>query len=101
MDQKDVINTVKKYIAFLREKEIPVKEAYIFGSYARGNVHKDSDIDIAVVIEGLQKSSLSCNVILHSGICFTINAFCGFQGKSGQLKIQNVTPGTPGEMLNR
>jgi predicted nucleotidyltransferase len=28
---------------------IPVEQVYLFGSLARGNVHKGSDVDIAVV----------------------------------------------------
>jgi predicted nucleotidyltransferase len=59
MDQKDVITNVKKYVSFLEENEFPVQEAYIFGSYARGNAHEDSDIDLALVIKNLQNSFLA------------------------------------------
>jgi len=32
-------------------KDKPVKEVYLFGSYARGEAREDSDIDLGVVIE--------------------------------------------------
>lgn len=56
MDQKEVIANVKEYIAFLRENNFPVQKVYIFGSYARGNVHEDSDIDLAIVLKDLENS---------------------------------------------
>ncbi len=59
MDQKDIIANVKKYVAFLEKNEFSVQEAYIFGSYARGNAHEDSDIDLALVIKNLQNSFLA------------------------------------------
>ncbi len=32
-------------------KDKPVKEAYLFGSYAKGNAKESSDVDLGVVIE--------------------------------------------------
>lgn len=32
-------------------KDKPVKEVYLFGSYARGEAREDSDIDLGIVIE--------------------------------------------------
>ena len=40
-------NAVREYIAEL-SKEIPVQKAVLFGSYARGNYHQDSDVDLAI-----------------------------------------------------
>ncbi|MBU1297933.1 MAG: nucleotidyltransferase domain-containing protein [Bacteroidetes bacterium] len=39
----------KKYIDHLRKNNIKVEKAYLYGSYANGRAHKDSDIDIVVV----------------------------------------------------
>ena len=44
---------IKKAEQFLKQipKELGLKKSYLFGSYAKGNQHEDSDIDIAVVLE--------------------------------------------------
>jgi predicted nucleotidyltransferase len=44
-----VKNTINNYLQALRNNDIPIKEAILFGSYARGNYQKWSDIDIALV----------------------------------------------------
>jgi len=44
-----VKNTIEKFIRNLQENGIPIKRAVLFGSYARGNYHKWSDIDLAIV----------------------------------------------------
>jgi predicted nucleotidyltransferase len=38
---------VREYIIKL-SKEIPIQKAVLFGSYARGNYGKDSDVDLAI-----------------------------------------------------
>ncbi len=42
-------NTIDNYIAALNQNNIPIKEAILFGSYAKGNPGEWSDIDIALV----------------------------------------------------
>ena len=49
MVNQSVIETVKKYLHQIPE-EMDLKKAYLFGSYALGREHEDSDIDIALVI---------------------------------------------------
>jgi len=44
-----VENVINNYLKELNRNNIPVKEALLFGSYAKGNYHKWSDIDIALV----------------------------------------------------
>jgi uncharacterized protein len=44
-----IIELVKKYLLILKEKNIPVQKAVLFGSYVKGNYREDSDIDIAIV----------------------------------------------------
>ncbi|NLA75415.1 MAG: nucleotidyltransferase domain-containing protein [Deltaproteobacteria bacterium] len=43
------IKIARKYIEELDKNNIPVSEAVIFGSYARGDSGPESDIDIAVI----------------------------------------------------
>ncbi|MDI6803583.1 MAG: nucleotidyltransferase domain-containing protein [Bacteroidota bacterium] len=49
--QNDAITIAKKYIRFLQKNHIKVERAYLYGSFANGKAHKDSDIDIVVVSE--------------------------------------------------
>ena len=44
-----VRDTIDNYLASLKENNIPIKQAILFGSYARGNYHEWSDIDLALV----------------------------------------------------
>jgi len=46
-----IIEIVKRYIEELRKHNIPVREAILFGSYVRGSIKEESDIDVAVVSE--------------------------------------------------
>ena len=46
-----IIEIVKRYIEELRKHNIPVREAILFGSYVKGTIKEESDIDVAVVSE--------------------------------------------------
>lgn len=52
MDKKQAIILAQKYKELVGEK-LPVKALYLYGSYSKGDYRKDSDIDIAVVVERL------------------------------------------------
>ncbi|HEO66276.1 MAG TPA: nucleotidyltransferase domain-containing protein [Spirochaetes bacterium] len=57
MDQRKAIQLIKEYVQFLiEEKHYVIKQAILFGSYAKGSYHEDSDIDIAIVLEDLGDS---------------------------------------------
>ena len=49
MDKREALKLTKQYVKLLKEK-YDVKKAFMFGSFARGNAHEDSDIDVAVVL---------------------------------------------------
>ena len=49
MVNQSIINTAKLFVQQI-PTEMNLKKAYLFGSYAKGNEHIDSDIDIAVVV---------------------------------------------------
>ncbi len=42
----------------LKKNNIPVDFLMLFGSYAKGNFHEDSDLDIAVISPGFGKNRL-------------------------------------------
>lgn len=44
-----VIKAVQKYIAILKTGNLPISAVYVFGSYAKGKEHEDSDVDVAVI----------------------------------------------------
>ena len=53
MDKRDdIIEKVKDYQAFVWQSSfpMPIEAVYLFGSHAKGTTHKDSDIDVALVV---------------------------------------------------
>ncbi len=53
---REAIAIAMRYVAKLRMNKIPVEQAYLYGSYARGNYHEDSDIDVVIVSPQFTKS---------------------------------------------
>ena len=52
MVDQGIIDVVKKYV-MLVPKSFGVKRVYVFGSFAKGQAHEASDIDIALVLTNL------------------------------------------------
>jgi uncharacterized protein len=50
MDKRAALEITKKYAQAVKAKYKFVK-IILFGSYAKGNFHKESDIDIAVILK--------------------------------------------------
>ncbi|MDR3329391.1 MAG: nucleotidyltransferase domain-containing protein [Prevotellaceae bacterium] len=50
MDKNNAIEISQKYLAKVRQNNIPVLSAWLFGSYAKGTFGENSDIDIALVL---------------------------------------------------
>lgn len=50
-NQKIAINIAKNFMQFIKAEGINFKRAYLFGSYAAGNYRKDSDIDLALIVD--------------------------------------------------
>lgn len=50
MDQSEALNIAKKYAKELRLK-YDYKQIILFGSFAKGNFHEYSDIDLAIVLK--------------------------------------------------
>lgn len=46
-----VKNVIEKYLAALKAHNIPIRQVFLFGSYAKGNSNEWSDIDLALVSE--------------------------------------------------
>lgn len=45
---KDIIREIKIFVNKLREV-LPVKEVYLYGSFAKGEIHEGSDIDLLII----------------------------------------------------
>lgn len=46
---QQVADVVRRYVHALEQSGIPVQDALVFGSHAKGTPHAGSDIDVAVV----------------------------------------------------
>ena len=49
---EDVISIARKYSELVKASNLPIQidKTYLFGSFAKGTSHKNSDIDIAFVV---------------------------------------------------
>ncbi len=63
MDQEKVLNVAKEYAIAVR-KAINATAIFLYGSYAKGTATKDSDIDIAVVVDKIPGDYLNTMTIL-------------------------------------
>lgn len=45
---EEIMDIVKTYLEKLNQ-DISIEKAFLFGSYARGTTHKDSDINLAII----------------------------------------------------
>ncbi|MBC8488633.1 MAG: nucleotidyltransferase domain-containing protein [Bacteroidetes bacterium] len=51
MDKRFAIELTKVYINKLITNNININSAYLFGSFAKGIINKNSDIDLALIID--------------------------------------------------
>ena len=63
MDKSEVIEKLKKF-AILVQSILTPKKIILFGSYARGNPHEYSDIDVAVVVDEITGDLLKIEAAL-------------------------------------
>lgn len=47
-DSVELIEEIKRFANKLKET-LPVREIYLFGSFARGEIHEGSDIDLLII----------------------------------------------------
>ena len=66
-------------------KTQPVLKAWLFGSYARGEQHPDSDVDILVVFD--QETDKGVSLLKHIGIALDLEDLLG-------KKVDLITEGT-------
>lgn len=49
MPEKQIRKVVTDFIKAVKERDIKIEAAFLFGSYAQNKADKDSDIDVAVI----------------------------------------------------
>ncbi len=57
MDKKDVLNLSKGYITRVRQT-LPVRSAWLYGSWVYGVPNEESDIDVAIILDTMGKNIL-------------------------------------------
>ena len=65
---EDIIKIAKEYVDFVKKSALPLKidRAYLFGSFAKGTPHKDSDIDVAFIVSNWTGSFFDTVVPINS-----------------------------------
>ncbi|MBM2814698.1 MAG: nucleotidyltransferase [Ignavibacteria bacterium] len=53
MDKNSAYNIAFQYVSYLKQNNYDIVKALMFGSYAKGNFNKDSDIDLALIFKKL------------------------------------------------
>jgi predicted nucleotidyltransferase len=68
MDKKNIkriiYDTIKQYVAELKNNNIKCQNIYLYGSYSKGNFTEDSDIDLAIVSADLSGDRIDDQVLL-------------------------------------
>jgi predicted nucleotidyltransferase len=64
MDKVNAIKLTISYLSRLRTNNVNFSEAWLFGSYAKGNFNENSDIDLAIVLDDEVKYSFDTEVKL-------------------------------------
>ncbi len=64
MDKNDAIRLSNNYLNKLKQSKISFSEAWLFGSFAKGSQHENSDIDIAIVLDGIASPTFDTEVQL-------------------------------------
>ena len=63
MDKSEVIEKISAYKMLLKD-HFTIEKMYLFGSYAKGTAHDDSDIDVAIVVNHIEGDYFSINPLL-------------------------------------
>ena len=66
MDKIDALKISKQYLNKLQSMNIQFSEAWLFGSYCKGNQTEDSDIDLAIVLSSNTSNDFNTTVQLMS-----------------------------------
>ena len=65
MGKGQAIRVIKKFINALKREGINIDRVILYGSYAKGNVRPDSDIDIAIISKDFGKDRVEEGMTLY------------------------------------
>ena len=63
MDNSDVMKILKRYKKLLAQHMV-FDKLILYGSHAKGNAHKDSDVDVAIVVDTISGDYFSTRALL-------------------------------------
>jgi uncharacterized protein len=66
----EVIESIKKLLLLLEENDIHIKQALVFGSYAKGTNDSDSDIDLAIVSDSFSGNRFADKEIIRKYVVY-------------------------------
>lgn len=61
---KKISKTLQQYLRLLRDDNLSISKAFLFGSTAKGTARQDSDLDVAVISKDLSQSFFSTKYLL-------------------------------------
>lgn len=67
MDKAEAIELARRYKSVISERFADAK-VYLYGSYSKGTAHKESDIDVAVIVPKITGDRLSSAAFLWSKV---------------------------------
>lgn len=60
----NIFKIIARYLEFLRRNKTNFKSVYLFGSYAKGEAHEDSDIDLAIIADNWENDLFDTQFLL-------------------------------------
>lgn len=63
-DKQLIFDEIRQYISLLKDSNIHILQAYLFGSYTKGNADEWSDIDLALVTDYFMGDSFDFRFML-------------------------------------
>jgi uncharacterized protein len=90
VNNQDVIKISRDFIDTLEVKNIPIDQAYIFGSQAKGNANEYSDIDLALISQSFSGIRFDDNVLIIKN---TPNSF--YDIETHPFRPEDFTPNNP------
>ena len=74
MVKKNVLKLIQKFQAALEEQHVHIQKIILYGSWASGNAHDDSDIDIVVISDSFKEKDYWERIDLLSNAIYKIFA---------------------------
>jgi len=64
MAKKEILDKIKHFISLVKQNNISVNKAYLFGSHVFENANDCSDIDVAIISENFGKNYIQETLLL-------------------------------------